>query len=322
MALTIYRSSDAGAPVLTMAAGGLIALLDACLRTGYGAKAGAGWTKPFSGSNIACFKQGAGGNNRYIRVWDARGGAADSSQKRSALIRGYENMTGVSTGTGPFPTTSQVGGNGMYAPYRDQYELDNAAQSWIVRATSNWFDVHIDMRPTDYNSGASTYRSLSHFAFGNFQSYKSGDTYNEYIHGGSADLTINNLQTYSIDGDGSLYVTRSDTGAGASQPAAMVPDGLQITPSYYAGGTSSVFSYPARIASTLPMCEFQLICDGEIRGIVPGLWTTLTPIINLGVANTFNGVGALSGRTFEVNGQYGIGSGALILETSDTFTQT
>ena len=86
MALTIYRSSDAGAPSLTGAAGSLIALLDACLRTGYGTKAGAGWTKPFTGTNIAAFRQGAGGNGRYLRVWNART-SADMYGNFSANVR-------------------------------------------------------------------------------------------------------------------------------------------------------------------------------------------------------------------------------------------
>ena len=42
MPWTVYRSDDAGAPNLTGAAGSLIAILDAVLVNGYGAKPAAG----------------------------------------------------------------------------------------------------------------------------------------------------------------------------------------------------------------------------------------------------------------------------------------
>ena len=48
MTVTVYRSTDASAPVLTGVAGAMKAVLDACLVNGYGAKAAAGWSAPFS----------------------------------------------------------------------------------------------------------------------------------------------------------------------------------------------------------------------------------------------------------------------------------
>ena len=47
MPVTVYRSTDAGAPLLTNSNGSLIAVLKACLVDGYGSKASAGWTAPF-----------------------------------------------------------------------------------------------------------------------------------------------------------------------------------------------------------------------------------------------------------------------------------
>lgn len=45
MPLTIYKSTDVGAPVMNSSAGSLLAVLDACLVNGYGSKAAAGWSK-------------------------------------------------------------------------------------------------------------------------------------------------------------------------------------------------------------------------------------------------------------------------------------
>lgn len=60
MGVTVYRFDDAGAPTLSAAAGALISVLDACLVNGYGAKPAAGWTKAFSDTNQAAYRQGAG----------------------------------------------------------------------------------------------------------------------------------------------------------------------------------------------------------------------------------------------------------------------
>ena len=107
MPVTVYRSTDASAPVLSNANGSLIAVMRACLVDGYGSKAAAGWTAPYTGTNLIAFKEGAGGNNRFLRVFD---GGADTSTSRVIKVRAYENMTAISTGTGLFPTSAQVNG--------------------------------------------------------------------------------------------------------------------------------------------------------------------------------------------------------------------
>ena len=56
-----------------------------------------GWTKAFSGTNLAAYRQGSG-NLMYFRV--------DDTGTYDAKVRGYEVMTGISTGTGEFPTTA------------------------------------------------------------------------------------------------------------------------------------------------------------------------------------------------------------------------
>ena len=53
MTVRIYKSTDSGAPTLTGQAFSLISLLLACLVDGYGSKAAAGWTKPYTGTNLA-----------------------------------------------------------------------------------------------------------------------------------------------------------------------------------------------------------------------------------------------------------------------------
>lgn len=99
-AATVYKSTDANAPVLSGTEGSLIALLDAVLVDGYGDKAPLGWTKVFSGTGKAVYQPQAYGGGQAIlyRVDDtaSRGGYAP----KVARVDGYESMSDVDTGTG------------------------------------------------------------------------------------------------------------------------------------------------------------------------------------------------------------------------------
>ena len=313
MALTVYRSSDTGAPAVGETAGSLILLIDACLRTGYGSKAGAGWTKPYTATNIAVFKQGAGGNNRFLRVWDARAGL-DGNNLRSALIRGYEAMTAVSTGTNPFPTTGQVATNGLYVGYRASGQT---TQNWILRATSSWFDLVIDTLPDNFTPGTSTTRNCGYMAFGNFPSFKAGDTYNEYIAGGRADTTP--CAMFTVDYAPEVFVTRSDTG-GVGSVQANFHRTAYTDENNVGAGTPAMYPYPNRPDSALLMQPYGIYAGGYPRGTAPGMWGALHGGAALGGADmTFSGQGALAGKSFVV-GCLGSGVAWPILETSDTFT--
>lgn len=66
------------------------------------------WEKPFAGTNLAVYRStDVTGARMYYRVQD--------TSTTAARIVGYVSMTGVSTGTGPFPTSAQRSG-GSYWP--------------------------------------------------------------------------------------------------------------------------------------------------------------------------------------------------------------
>ena len=108
MTVRFYSSSDAGAPAVRgNTPGDIINLLTKCLVDGYGAKAGAGWTKPYTGTNVAAFRQGAGSNGMYLRIDDT----STEAGNRNARIVGYETMSDVNTGAPQsFPTAAQRAG--------------------------------------------------------------------------------------------------------------------------------------------------------------------------------------------------------------------
>ena len=69
--------------------------------TGASAKrAPAGWVKPFSAANKGVYQSADPLSTQlYLRV--------DDTDARYTRVRGYESITGVDTGTGPFPTLAQ-----------------------------------------------------------------------------------------------------------------------------------------------------------------------------------------------------------------------
>lgn len=73
----------------------------------------AGWTKAFSGTNLAAYKIAdptAHGGGMYLRV--------DDTGTMTARVVGYVSMIDISTGTGPFPTSVQLSGGGYWAKAR------------------------------------------------------------------------------------------------------------------------------------------------------------------------------------------------------------
>jgi hypothetical protein len=63
------------------------------------------WSKPYSGSGKAAFRStDVQASGHFLRV--------DDSGTTTARVVGYESMTDVDTGTGPFPTAAMVSGGG------------------------------------------------------------------------------------------------------------------------------------------------------------------------------------------------------------------
>lgn len=98
MTVRIYHNTDAGAPQLTGAAGSYIAILDAVLVNGYGSKPGLGWTKEFTGTNIAVYRNNTSipeSTGMYLRI--------DDSNVNHATVRCYKTMSDINTGTDVIP---------------------------------------------------------------------------------------------------------------------------------------------------------------------------------------------------------------------------
>ena len=321
--MIVYKSTDASAPVITNANGSLIALLYACLVTGYGSKAGAGWTRAFTGTNLAAFRQGSGGNSRVLRVFD---GGNDAYGHRRVMLRGYENMTAISTGTGPFPTTGQINGNGADFTYRHSSTV--TAPYWELYASSSFFCLIVATYP---DNGPTVF--WEYMSFGTFFSYKPGDTFNDVLicnqnntsSGGWSGQTLGEAPDpgYSIG----VYVCRSDSGTAGARMGFIASPTATFS---YIGQGSNFFPYPDRPTGGLLQAQPDLWADGYRRGRIPGLWTTyhlptaMSYDSSLASATTWSGaVGStLAGRTFKMIGplaQSAYSGGYPTIETSNTW---
>lgn len=311
---TFYYSTDAGAPVLTGQDGTLVALLNACLVTGYGAKAAAGWTKPFSsGIDKAVYRQG-GGNQFYLNVQDNGPGAGTFKEARAW---GYEVATAQDTGTGQFPTAAQLAAGIII---RKSATLDATARTWTLVADDRTFYLFVQTGDT-----GATYLA---FAFGDVYSLLVGDGYRTTIVGrateNSALLTVDNLDLL-LGGGQSLftsmtghYMPRSFTATGGSIQTNKTGDANQ-------GASAGAFvlhgslPYPNSVDGGLYVAKVYIHepSNAALRGWMRGFWHFCHSAAVVIDGDQFSGApgSALAGRTFQIVRASGNG-GVYCIETT------
>jgi hypothetical protein len=316
---TIYRSTDSSAPVLTGAVGDLVNLLDKCLVTGYGSQSAAGWSKPYTGTNKAAFRQGSGSNQFYLRVQDDAPGAGGAKESR---ITGYEAMTTVDAGTGPFPTAAQGVGSIAMMVARKSATADATARAWIVVAD----DRTVYVRVLTGDTGGAYFG----FNFGEFYSLVASDSYRCFIVGrsseNSAAVTSENVGALSASISSTTrgnYVARGHTGLGGPVLCTVTGDSSKAPAMTTSLGTvpftnpadGGIYLAPLWISDPTTTPAFGL------RGRQRGLWHFLHPLASVADGDTFSGVGDLAGKTFlmiksvyDPNGSPGV----MVVETSNT----
>lgn len=312
MTVNVYRSDDASAPTLNGVAGSLITVLDACLVNGYGAKPAAGWAKAFAGANKAAYRAAAG-NQFYLRV--------DGAGTQDARVVGYETMTDVDTGTGPFPTAAQQSG-GLYV--RKSNTADATARPWVLIVNDRMAYFSSYPGDTTLNSGNSG-TSHGSFVFGDFLSYKSGDAFGAILIGATtASSTGSRLgtqtQTFNASSAGH-FMARTHIQTGGSVVSAKAVPGLLSGQNTIGVSGSGIPIYPDPITGGIPLAKIEVIETGipATRGRMPGIWA---PLVGLPGAHldTFSGTGDLAGKTFLLLNASDAGSpGRIAFETSNTW---
>jgi hypothetical protein len=241
--ISYYTSDMAGAPSITHAYSTLIAVLDACLVNGFGDHPAAGFSKVYSATNLAVYRTNAvEGNRYYLRVND---GVASSS----AIIHGYRSMTGVSTGSGKFPSAD------AYVFKRS----DSGNRPWALFTDGQTIHFYVSPAGSSYSGG---------FCFGDIISYTNNDTYNVALiasasAGTSAQLNLN------VSGTGTMSWLAGGYAQGGS-PAEMGRYSHGASPTWF---SNSQQLYPAPATGQLMVARVECWeVDNQFRGLLPGLF--------------------------------------------------
>jgi len=266
-----------------------------------------GWTLAFGPTvNVADYQQG-GGNQFYLDVNDNGSGAATS-----ARLRGYEVMTALATGTGPFPTAVQFA-NGLFA--RKATAANATARPWFVVADDR--TIYVITFPGD----SSRYFG---FMFGDIYSAVVGDGFRTELiamtvedGAGSSEHLARVVASLAVVAG--HYIARPYTGIGSALNV-----GKSADASKQAGATTELagaITYPNAPDGGLYLAPLWVNEGGiYVRGRLRGFWCFLHAITSLTDGDTFSGAGALSGRTFLfLKPTAPAGAGAFVLETSDTW---
>lgn len=157
----VYKSTDAGAPVIQSGIlGGIINVLRACLVDGYGGKQGLGWEIPFADTNKITFRSKDPTSNKdFLYVGNTVNNVAD--------VKGYRDMTSISSGTGMFNYQSTT-------PYVNVSYRDG---SW----KTPWFLVGHEKAFVLCLFNTQGYRGGSYIYFGDVPSFIAGDTGNTVL---------------------------------------------------------------------------------------------------------------------------------------------
>lgn len=308
MTVRVYYSTDSGAPVYSGSVGAFIAVLKACLVDGYGSKAAAGWTQDFSGTNLSVLRPAAG--NRH-RLW------IDDTNAQYARVRGYEDMTSVSVGTGPFPTDVQLSG-GCYVVKSNA--ASSAARGWVLVADEKrfWF---ISAQVADTIAG-SVAAGLGMF-FGSIISTKAGDAFHTLLVAGSTSATagsqVGALATTMATVGVAHFMARSYTQTSGSITMGKHTDYAKAGGVAVAGTGGS--SYPDPVTGGIgiaPLFAHEPVAL-VTRGVIPGAWCP-THSLPGNPGDTFQGSAALAGREFLLVDVSGGGTrGRMALEISNTW---
>ncbi len=315
MAVTVYKSTDASAPVLNGTAGSLVAVLDAILVNGYGAKSAAGWAKEFSGTNKAVYRPPSGTRFR-LRVQDDAPRAAPFNDGCEARLRGFETMSNVDTGTEAYPTTVNVA-NGIIM--RKSTSGDSTSRAWVCVA---------DARTLYFFAKTGDFTGYASFMFGDFYSLKTSPTHNSIIIGRvieqiaatpSADPAVERL-------DNLAAITAVATGHYTARPESGQANAINVgkhgNAAHSAVTLVGLLQYPNPSDAALHLSPVHIheIQGPALRGRLRGFWHFLHPVgspVNDG--DTWSGTGPLSGKTFLAIKPTPNGLGTFVMETSDTW---
>ena len=251
-----------------------------------------GWDKVFTGTNKAVYRSAdVTGPRHYLRV--------DDAGTTAARVRGYESMTDVDTGTGPFPTDAIMSGGGYWW---GSSTASSAAVRWKLFADSRVLLLAI----APYSHSSTTTIAAPLRGFGDPIALRpGGDNWCTFL--SAAGSSIGHPPQGALDGGNPAA---SSTAGLSVAPRAWQGLGSAVTlrPVALTGGTApsgadpSLGAFPSEIDGELkisPMLLFEAGAGKPPRARVPGVWhiSQTGAYGPLGDGDLLAGAGDLAGRT-------------------------
>ena len=225
-----------------------------------------GFTKPYSGTNLAAYRSSdVTGTQFYLRV--------DDTGTTNARVVGYESMTAISTGDRAYPTEAQLSGGMFWAKSSD---ADSNARQWFLVGNGKTFYLCVR-----YSSGAGAVGVTG--AFGDMIRAGSSDAYAAFIHGPSANISTGSAggstseMDYTSGGSVDFRAPRAYSGIGSPITLSRAyPTFVNTTSGYRSGDTSPSdhIPFPNPSDGGLYVAPWH-ICEGVggvYRGRAPGFY--------------------------------------------------
>lgn len=238
-----------------------------------------GWEKAYSGTNKAVYRpQDTSGTRRYYRFEDAF--AASTSYYASVV--GYESMSGIDTGSNPFPASA-------LNIFKNYSATEQNARPWVLIGDGSAFYLIVWV-----------YSVWAHCHFvGDVVSVVPDDPYRAaLIAHNTTGLSDHRFSTINNSLSAGHALCRNSVGAVGS--VAFTTFSAAITPTYM--GVGGV-SYPNRANNGLLVAPVYLNEGGIIRGSLPGCYS---PLHDTSVPSGLMAVSdeGLAGRTLLVSALY------------------
>jgi hypothetical protein len=319
MTIRIYRSTDAGAPVLNSDPGSLISVLDGCLVTGYGAKPSLGWTKVHGTATTAGYRRPSSfAIPTVFQVNDGYTSATmPSASYAAARVKMIENSDAFDQGFNVVPpklvnTTTENNNQGqMWSKATNWTEVSAA---WTLIGDEKGF-YYIPQQI--YGGDPDSAFHFDMFYFGKFTPFNATDIYTDILTGNSV-----NARSYTEGGplflshnpgktpDNYLWILRDLDGVVLGSPTAAYSSSNIIT------FQTDTVTVPNQITGKIHLIKVKINDPyyppntGHVRGyfrnfrMLGGFHTKLLNYF------THNKVVTLNGREFLVvnsyNNTYGI----------------
>lgn len=222
----------------------------------------AGWEKVFSKTNVAVFRSlHPESTKMFLRV--------DDTNPQFVRVRGYETMSDVDAGAGPFPTDAMIAGGG----YWSKSDVASAvAVAWILASDGRFL---LDSTAAGSNKGM-RYQNCFLRGFGDLiPQNPAGDAYLCGLNY-SASSDAGNMYDGALDHDPTVVRTalaRGFAGLGSAVMASRVPYTGSTTVSGRYSGNDAIFgSFPSPVDGSLILSRQYVVDSGAFapRGDLPG----------------------------------------------------